>query len=55
MADEDKRRPKSAPAPTQDAKRERLANALRANLLKRKENVRARRAAPKGSKEGGQG
>ncbi len=55
MADEDKRRRNAARAPTQDAKQERLANALRANLLKRRENARARRAAPKGSNEGGQG
>ena len=55
MADEDKRGPKSAPAQTQDARQERLANALRANFLKRKENVRARKGRPKGSKEGGQG
>ncbi len=55
MAEEDKRTPKSAPITAQDAKQERLAQALRANLLKRKENARAKRSGSKAPDEGGQG
>ena len=65
MAEEDKHASKPAPIPAQDARQERLAQALRANLLKRKENARAKRAVSKASKtkasetkapeEGGQG
>lgn len=55
MAEDDKRTPKSAPIPAQDAKQERLAQALRSNLLKRKENARAKRSGSKAPDEGGQG
>ncbi|BAQ16356.1 hypothetical protein [Methyloceanibacter caenitepidi] len=55
MAGEDKRAPKSAPIQAKDAKQERLAQALRANLLKRKENARAKRTGSKAPDDGGQG
>lgn len=55
MAEDDKRAPKSAPIQAQDAKQQRLAQALRANLLKRKENARAKRSGSKTPDEGGQG
>jgi len=55
MADEDKRAPTSAPAKAHDARQERLAQALRANLLKRKENARAKRTGSETPDEGGQG
>ncbi len=55
MADEDKRAPKSTPSKAQDERQERLAQALRSNLLKRRENARAKRTGSKAPKEGGQG
>ncbi|MEM8643817.1 MAG: hypothetical protein AAGF09_02870 [Pseudomonadota bacterium] len=55
MADEDKPATKSAPKKTVDARQDRLAQALRSNLLKRKENARAKRTMPKGPEEGRQG
>ena len=55
MADEDKPAPKSASTQARDAREERLAQALRSNLLKRKENARAKKTVPKGRQEGGQG
>ncbi|MEM9591686.1 MAG: hypothetical protein AAF967_10155, partial [Pseudomonadota bacterium] len=55
MADEDKPATKSAPKKTIDARQDRLAQALRSNLLKRKENARAKRTMPKGPEEGRQG
>ena len=55
MADEDKRAPASPPAKAHDARQERLAQALRANLLKRKENARAKRTGSKTPDEGGHG
>lgn len=55
MAEEDEHAPKPAPIPAQDARQVRLAQALRANLLKRKENARAKRSGPKAPEEGGQG
>lgn len=55
MADEDKPATGSAPMKTGDARQERLAQALRSNLLKRKENARAKRTMPKGPEEGRQG
>ena len=55
MADEDKREPASPPAKPHDARQERLAQALRANLLKRKENARAKGTGSKTPDEGGQG
>lgn len=55
MAEEDKRGPKSAPMQAHDARQERLAEALRSNLLKRKENARAKRTGSKAPDDGGQG
>jgi len=55
MAEEDKCTPKSAAIPAHDARQERLAQALRANLLKRKEKARAKRTVSKAPEEGGQG
>ena len=55
MADEDKRAPTSPPAKGEDARQERLAQALRSNLMKRKQNNRAKRTGSKTPAEGGQG
>ncbi|ODS00083.1 hypothetical protein AUC68_02875 [Methyloceanibacter methanicus] len=55
MAEKDKRAAKSGNTSASDARKERLAQALRSNLLKRKENTRAKRSAPKPPEEGRQG
>lgn len=55
MAEDDKRAAKPAEVPAQDERADRLARALRSNLLKRKESARAKRAASKGPEEGRQG
>ncbi len=49
------REPKSASGGKPDARQERLAQALRANLRKRKENARAKRSVASGPDKGGQG
>ena len=55
MAEDDRSTPKPETKQPRDARQERLAQALRSNLLKRKENTRAKRTRPEGPEEGGQG
>ena len=55
MAEKDERTGQSGRTSPSDARQERLAQALRSNLLKRKENARAKRSDSKPPEEGGQG
>ena len=54
MAEDDNRASKQDTRQPRDARKERLAQALRSNLLKRKENARAKRTGTKAPEEGGQ-
>jgi len=55
MDKDGKRESKSGRDAPRDARQERLAQALRSNLLKRKENARAKGSASKPPEEGRQG
>ena len=55
MAEERDREGKSGRPAKSDARQDRLAQALRANLLKRKEKIRAGKSAAKPRDEGRQG